>query len=123
METQEYTGRSDDPPNSDYSELRGRRSSTLDTYTKWIVGIVGAGIISSLSFLVIRDRMAVDDSLNKLDNQVTITSSQLVNHETQIQVINAKQERVLSDLKDIQEAVKDNNEKIDRVLFEIRKLK
>lgn len=114
--------RVDDPPFSNFTKERKLEErivvepTPLDTYTKWIVGIVGVGLVTALTFFAARDRSEIDTDLTRLNFQV-------INHETQIQVLTAKQERVLQDLKDIQAAVNVNNEKLDKVLLEIRKIR
>lgn len=121
--------RSDDPPDSNFTKVRMLEerlvveSTPMDSYTKWVVGIVGIGIISALSFLAARDRTGIDTDIGQLNSQLAVTSTLVINHETQIQVLKTRQDRVLEDLKVIQAAVNDNNAKLDKVLTEIRKLK
>lgn len=94
-----------------------------DTYTKWVVGVVGAGIISALTVLAVRDRASIDSSLNTISKDYGVLNGMVVSHETQIQVIKTRQERVLSDLQEIRKALEtqaqlttDNSRKLDVLL-------
>jgi len=55
--------RSTDPPDANHREARRYEEREVilervgpDTYTKWVVGTVGAGIITLLGVLALRDR-------------------------------------------------------------------
>jgi uncharacterized protein YoxC len=105
--------RSDDPPDFNFDKVR---SGSSFTYDRWIAKVVGAGLIALLAFYATKDRTSIDEELKS--NQTQISS-----HEVQIQLIKSRQDRVLEDLKVIQSSVNTNNDKLDRVLLELRKIK
>ncbi len=118
--------RQDDPVGADYHDVRRFEEREIimekpDAYTKWIVGVVGAGIITLLTVLAARDRQSVDVSLAKLETSEASVQLTLNAHEAQIQVIKVRQERVLADLEKIQGQLKDNGDKLDRLLLEMRR--
>jgi hypothetical protein len=85
-----------------------------NAYTKWIVGIVGSGLVSLLGFYGVRDRIAIDASLIRLQTIVESQSAILSKHEVELQLLK-------NDLKKLEEVGKSNNEKLDLVLIEVKK--
>ena len=108
-----------DPDESNFRSDRGPR--TMDTFTRWIVGTVGAAIIALLSVLAMRDRQSLDQSLIHLDGRIIVAESRLSRHDMDIVRIDTKQERILSDLTELRKALDENTDKLDRMLFALRK--
>lgn len=104
--------RKDDDSDEDFSGLRG--VGLPNGHTKWVIGVVSAAIVASLGYLLIRDRVGVDTQIQRLDSATLSLNVVTAQHEAQIQVLRAKQDRVLEDLHE-------NGRKLDQLLAEIRK--
>jgi hypothetical protein len=92
-----------------------------DTYTKWIVGIVGAGIISLLGILGLRDRQSIDQTMIHLNARQSTTDSVVQRHETDIVRLETLVNRVPEDIAAMRGEIRETNEKLDRVLIELRR--
>jgi hypothetical protein len=103
--------RREDGEGEDFSYVRGGRSNG---HARWVVATVSASIVASLGYLVVRDRIGVDQQITRLDNAVISAATLVSQHEAQIQVMKAKQDRVLEDLKE-------NGRKLDQLLLEVRR--
>jgi hypothetical protein len=97
----------------DFTRLRGG-GGPFNGHTKWVVTTVSAAIIAALGYLIVRDRVGVDTQIQRLDSTTLSLSLMTAQHEAQIQVLKAKQDRVLEDLRA-------NGAKLDEVLKELRR--
>lgn len=97
----------------DFGPVRGG-GGPFNGHTKWVVGVVSAAMVTMLGYLIVRDRVGVDTQIQRLDSTTLSLSMMTAEHEAQIQVLKAKQDRVLEDLKA-------NGVKLDQVLTELRK--
>jgi len=93
----------------------------IDTYTKWSVGVVGAALISGAAFFAIRDRTSVDIQFAKQQSAIESTNITVQAHEAQLQVIKMRQDRVLSDLVEINRKLDISAEMQTKLLIELRK--
>lgn len=107
------TRRRVDDDKQDYTRLRAG-GGPLNGHTKWIVTVVSAALITSLGYLIVRDRIGVDTQIQRLDSTTLSLSLSAAQHEAQIQVLKSKQDRVLEDLRS-------NGTKLDEVLKELRR--
>ena len=87
-----------------------------DTYSKWIVAIVGSGLVTLLGFLGIRDRIAIDASLIRLQTVIESQSALLAKHEVELQLLK-------TDLKYVTEQTRENGNKLDSLLIEVKRVK
>lgn len=87
---------------------------TDNSYTKWIVGIVGAGLVSALAFLAIRDRITIDASLMRLQTVIESQSALLAKHEVELQLLK-------TNLNYLTEQSRENGGKLDNLLIEVKK--
>ncbi len=85
-----------------------------DSYSRWIVGIVGAGLVSLLSFLAIRDRLSIDVSLVRMQTLLESQSAVLAKHEVELQVLK-------TNLQNLDEQTRENGMKLDNLLIEVKK--
>ena len=97
----------------DYTRLRAG-GGPFNGHTKWVVTVVSAAMITALGYLIMRDRIGVDTQIQRLDSTTLSLSLMTAQHEAQIQVLKAKQDRVLEDLRA-------NGVKLDEILKELRR--
>jgi hypothetical protein len=116
-----------DPPEEDFRKSRRYEErevileKTQDSLTKWVVGVVGAGIITLLGVLALRDRQSVDQTLVHLDGRLVTTQSQVARHEVDIARLETQLIRIPEDIAAMRKQIDQTNEKLDRVLIEIRR--
>lgn len=84
------------------------------SYERWIVGVVGTGLVSMLGFLAVRDRVAIDVSLVRLQTILESQSAILAKHEVELQLLK-------SNLENLSEQSRVNGAKLDNVLIEVKK--
>jgi len=87
---------------------------TDSSYSRWIVGIVGAGLVSMLSFLAVRDRVSIDVSIVRLQTIIESQSQILAKHEVELQLLK-------TNLNYLSEQTRENGKKLDTVLVEVKK--
>lgn len=116
-----------DPPEEDFRKSRRYEEREvilerqMDTYSKWIVGVVGAGIITLLSVLALRDRQSIDQTMVHLNSRQTATDVLVQRHETELQLLRQGQADVAADVKEMRADIKAMREAQDRLLVEIRR--
>lgn len=89
----------------------------IDTsYSRWVGGVVGAGLVSLLSFLAIRDRISIDVSLVRLQAVIESQSAILAKHEVELQLLK-------TNLNYLSDQNRSNGVKLDAVLVEVKKAK
>jgi len=119
--------RAGDPPESNhrddrrYEEREVIMERTEDTYTKWIVGAVGAGIIALLGVLALRDRQSIDQTMLHLNARQGQSEVLIQRHETDLQVLKVGQADVGADVKEMKGDIKETKEMMTRLLIEVRR--
>lgn len=77
-------------------------------HTKWVVGVVSAGIVSALTFLVVADRQSIDRRITALE-QLTMQLAR--NQDSQVAESRARWEEVQRSLQRIEAAVENGRRK------------
>ena len=93
----------------------------LDTLTKWVVSTVALGLLAILGFYAQRDFRATDNAKDRQDKQIEAVTNLVNNHEVQIQLMRQRQDRVLEDLKKIQDNQDASSAQLQKILLEIRR--
>lgn len=120
--------REGDPRESDFRRQRYAEEreviirSRPDAYTRWIVGTVGAGIITLLGILAMRDRQSIDQTLVHHDARLAIQEQTAARHESDLAVLKSSGERQSQDIAEMKVTIGKMDEKLDRVLAEVRKV-
>lgn len=85
-----------------------------DTYSRWVVGVVGSGLVSLLAFLAVRDRVSIDASIIRLQTVIESQSALLAKHEVELQLLK-------TNMSYLTEQSRENGSKLDNVLIEVRR--
>lgn len=92
-----------------------------NTFTKWIVGVVGTSIIALLGWLAVRDHTRIDTTLDSLALQDKALGIILERSQIDLAVAKTREETLSDDIKELKDGQKEMNAKLDRVLAEVRK--
>jgi hypothetical protein len=112
--------RQSDPSGSDFRQRRyvEERSVIVQrgdgSLSRWTIGAVLSIGLMLFAFFAGRDRLSVDAKFSSIDVRQDSLAAQVSRHEAEIQVIRAKQDRVLAD-------IAENGRKLDLLLFEARR--
>lgn len=99
--------RSSDNEDEDYSRNR-RAGGIFNGHTKWVVGVVSAGIVSALTFLIVLDRQAIDRRITALE-QLTMQLAR--QQDAQAAEARARWEEIQRSLSRIETAVENGRRK------------
>lgn len=91
------------------------------SHTRWVVGTVGAGIVALLSYFAARDRNAVDQDLLNLRAANAGQMEQIAQARRELSAAEVREQAFASDLQDLKLSQRAMNEKLDRVLLELRR--
>lgn len=94
---------------------------SMDSHTKWVVAVTGTGIISLLTVLAMRDRQSIDQTLVHMDGRIRLEEQTSARHEADLAVLKNNGTRHAQDLAELKQAMKEMNQKLDRVLTEVRR--
>lgn len=84
------------------------------SYERWIIGVVGTGLVSLLGFLGVRDRVSIDVSIARLQTILETQNAVLAKHEVELQVLK-------TNLQSLDQQTRENGRKLDTLLVELRK--
>jgi len=100
--------RREDSEKHDYRRLRG---GLQNGHTKWVVGVVSAGIVTALGWLLVNDRTGFDRRLIAVEAHVvaveTLTRTTQAAQQAHVMQATARWEEILRRLSEIQADVKE----------------
>ena len=87
-----------------------------DTYSNWITGIVGTGIVAALGYLAIQDRQSIDDDIKGLKAHEEQMNAVIGTIKSDEAVAKVQHDYLVMSVNELNERQKRMDDKLDRIL-------